>query len=79
MANEKSLKEVLVLKANDLDGLGDKENLTFKILMEENRYRQDCRKKAMEIAETQHNGDHDYFLKVADKYYNWLISIPETK
>ena len=38
------------------------------------RYKQDCRKRALDLA---HGVDTDNVLKNADKYYSWLISIPE--
>lgn len=50
--------------------------------IEFNRYKQDCRKKASELAfavvsKTISNPTADDIIKEADKYYNWLISIPE--
>ena len=51
------------------------------------RYKQDCRKRAMDLAHNEVNSPlaKKYaeqnepldILLVADKYYNWLISIPE--
>ena len=78
----------------------DKENLTKSYLkmnelrikekeektdLEFSRYKQDCRKRALEVAANKPvgNGDHVYrtgtaevIIKEADKYYKWLIEIP---
>lgn len=61
--------------------------------IEFSRYKQDCRKRALEMAHNefitgnmQHNKaknadaskDCEYdIMAMSDKYYNWLISIPE--
>ncbi len=58
-----------------------------KVIVEFNRYKQDCRKKALEMAHDEWSkivfvsnggkgGEYDV-LTEADKYYKWLISIPE--
>jgi hypothetical protein len=44
------------------------------------RYKQDCRKRALDLAHTEYpdrKKDKPDILKNADEYYNWLISIPE--
>ncbi len=61
------------------DEFGQTGNLVFKypnLKVELQRFKQDCRKKALDWAMAHFNGDNDHTLKVADKYYNWLISIP---
>lgn len=71
--------------------------------LEFSRYKQDCRKRALELAEkslgeSRKNGTFDagmkdkegktlvkevaediFLITLADKYYNWLISIPNDK
>lgn len=52
--------------------------------VEFSRYKQDCRKRALDLAHSEcvpnarslSGGEVDV-LKTADKYYNWLISIPQ--
>lgn len=52
------------------------------------RYKQDCRKRALDSAglflereyaiwEKKKEGDRPTIESLADKYYNWLISIPQ--
>lgn len=64
----------------------DKEDADYN--KEFNRYKQDCRKKALEWAEqekyqwiSKDGGKWQHFnfevIELADKYYKWLISIPE--
>lgn len=72
-----------------------------KSTLEFNRYKQDCRKRALDLAHSQLTGhnwqqfieDNDFvkggrkeekviiedtmLTSLADKYYNWLISIPQ--
>jgi len=54
-----------------------------KSQVEFNRYKQDCRKRALDLAEIQmgkYSGttwSDEKMLEQADKYYNWLISIPQ--
>lgn len=62
--------------------------------LEFSRYKQDCRKRALDLAHTER--DRNYYgggstnlipkqptvstedtLKVADKYYKWLINLPQ--
>lgn len=45
--------------------------------VEYNRYKQDCRKKSLDWVMQHFNGSDDDAIKSADKYYKWLISIPE--
>lgn len=50
--------------------------------IEFSRYKQDCRKRALEMAANKFVGHYDIVgdnavIVEADKYYNWLISIPE--
>lgn len=63
----------------------DKTELEFQ------RYKQDCRKRALDLAHGERNyvatanplerqvptHNPETIIKSADKYYNWLISIPE--
>jgi len=57
-----------------------------KLPIEQARYKQDCRKRAFEMAHSEmgellrrdKGGDFNV-TETADKYYNWLISIPESK
>ena len=64
----------------------------FKVIkskydIEFNRYKQDCRKRALDVAyqlfvshggDINEEGEKEIDIKtIADKYYNWLISIPE--
>lgn len=65
--------------------LGEVDSL--KVVLEFNRYKQDCRKRALEMAHNEiinltaassatKGGDVDVAV-LAEKYYQWLISIPE--
>ena len=48
---------------------------------EYSRYKQDCRKRALDLAIGKFAGltkdGEDSVTTEADKYYNWLISIPQ--
>lgn len=53
-----------------------------KQVLEFQRYKQDCRKRALEVAErtvTQSSGGviSEKITNEADKYYDWLINIPQ--
>ncbi len=58
-----------------------------KAVVEFNRYKQDCRKRALEMAHHEQinliaasnamQGGKIDIMELADKYYKWLISIPE--
>lgn len=57
-----------------------------KTEIENQRYKQDCRKRAFEMAHaelmsllSQNKGADFSVTEQADKYYNWLISIPVDK
>lgn len=61
-------------------------NHIVKNSVEFSRYKQDCRKRALELAQSQMptiytEGDWlpsgELIIALADKYYNWLKSIPE--
>jgi hypothetical protein len=41
------------------------------------RYKQDCRKRALDLAPSLITATEPDVLKKADQLYNWLISIPE--
>lgn len=78
MENELTPSEAIdygYLKANR-----EKYNIEF------NRFKQDCRKRAFEMAHSEmgellrrDKGGEFSVTDTADKYYNWLISIPESK
>ena len=81
--------------------LAVKESESAKQRTEFSRYKQDCRKRALDLAQTQIQSTpfeelfdkesfikegkiyhqsiarEEVFISLADKYYNWLISIPE--
>lgn len=53
---------------------------------EYNRFKQDCRKRALDLAHNEldqlmraDKGAEFSVTETADKYYNWLITIPESK
>lgn len=57
------------------------ESKIAKYNLEFSRYKQDCRKRALETAVMNFKGlfgegGQDAVIIEADKYYNWLISIP---
>lgn len=49
---------------------------TEKQGIEFSRYKQECKKRALELAVYEQKMGEE-LLQLADKYYNWLISIPE--
>lgn len=76
-----------------LDGDGNEipnpqnEEKFFKANLEFTRYKQDCRKRALDLASQNIDKEREYTKRfqddppltiqtLADKYYNWLISIP---
>ena len=85
------LAELLVTEAVAVDKTGSKESAVMKILLERYRYQQDCRKRALDLASmeasrfnpatslTAQQGKEVEIIQLADKYYNWLISIPNDK
>ena len=90
MANEKSLMEMLLLEAKSLDSTSSKESAMFKVLIEQFRFGQDCRKRALDAGQQEHHewvcrndgkvvqsGAEPNVIELADKYYNWLINIPQ--
>lgn len=86
MANE-STRDDLTKSYAEMNRLriDEKKN---QLATEFQRYKQDCRKKSLEFANDKavalanHGGaviTPYVIMEEADKYYNWLISIPETK
>jgi hypothetical protein len=47
---KKSLMESLLLEAQSIDKTTSKESCTFRVLMEQERFRQDCRKRSLDLA-----------------------------
>jgi hypothetical protein len=71
------------LLSQDLAELAQYRTAKEKINVEFSRYKQDCRKRALDLAaQTNVTGKkdpvQDDVLKLADNYYTWLISIPDT-
>lgn len=84
METKKSFRELLLITAKDAENNPlAKDSPVLRLLMEENRFMQDCRKRALDLAHnecipnlrTLSGGEIDV-IAAADKYYNWLISIP---
>lgn len=71
----------------------DKGEIDWKFEIETKRYKQDCRKRALEMASGEYiewyrslsnpnlpetnKGNPPNITELSDKYYNWLISIPQ--
>lgn len=74
--NREELTQMANQKYGSYCASNEKSNIEY------GRYKQDCRKRALEVAErtvTQSQGGQisDAITTEADKYYNWLISIPQ--
>jgi hypothetical protein len=80
--NQRLLLNAQRIAVNEVRIAAEKE----KISLEFSRYKQDCRKRALEMAHGETinltaatagalGGQLDV-VSLADKYYNWLISIP---
>lgn len=85
---EPPLPEGQRLLSDELNELGHLRANKEKYNIEFNRYKQDCRKRALEMAHhecpiIQEEGkwiaSTEQVMKKADEYYNWLISIPNDK
>ena len=82
--NETFFKSADDIKSKPNEALQTIKKLSNQIEIELQRYKQDCRKRALEVAagEAERKGEVDFpnktVLELADKYYNWLISIPNT-
>lgn len=76
------------LLSDELAELGYLRASRQKFDIEFSRYKQDCRKRALDLAATmiQHEWltwekkketDQPTIISVADKYYQWLINLPQ--
>jgi len=96
--SKEQLQRFLEIQSDRADNLAQ-EIYTYKsadnkqVKVEFNRYKQDCRKRALEMAQANQRVGYnpnplpslqqfsntintEAVLRDADKYYNWLISIP---
>jgi len=87
MEKEKSLMELLLIEAKAVDVSASRESSTFRVLMEQERFRQDCRKRAMDLAysripyvknEGEWSPSNEQIVELANQHYQWLISIPNS-
>lgn len=76
-------KKNLFTKKELVGNIQEKGEVVWKSELEFSRYKQDCRKRALEMAageciELVRRGESNTIdiVDTADKYYNWLISIP---
>jgi hypothetical protein len=73
--------ETIIKEQRNAQALAENKSENYKKDLELSRYKQDCRKRALEMAHDDfHAGKMANGSKVGDlaeTYYNWLISIPE--